>query len=100
MDLFDVSEQSLGEGGSKVTDMTLPGLVVLVISVHVVHQPSEAPTLEATQLADTELLVTLRNFLLCGLTHQSCPRSSCSGYRSASLSLQRCLVSAKELVSW
>ena len=100
VDLFDVSEQGLGEGGSQVTEVTLPWLVVLVISVHVVHQPSEAPALETTQLTDAELLVTLRYFLLCGLTHQSCPGSSGSCHRSASLSLQRCLVIAKELVSW
>ena len=35
--LVEVSVQSLGEGGSQVTEVTLPGLVVLVISVHVVH---------------------------------------------------------------
>ena len=97
--LPEVPVQALGEGGSQATDVTMPGLVVLVISVHVVHQPSEAPTLETTQLTDAELLVTLRYFLLCGLTHQSCPGSSGSCHWSASLSLQRCLVIAKELVS-
>ena len=59
MNLFEVSVQSLGEGGAKVTDVTLPRLVVLVIPVHVVHQPSESPTLEATQLTDTKFLGSL-----------------------------------------
>ena len=100
MFLLEVSVQSLDESCPLTTEVTPPWLVVLVISVHVVHQPSEAPTLEAAQLTDAELLVTLRYFLLCGLTHQSCPGSSGSCHWSASLSLQRCLVIAKELVSW
>ena len=59
MNLFELFVQSLGEGCAKVTDVTLPRLVVLVVPVHVVHQPSESPALEATQLADTEFLGTL-----------------------------------------
>ena len=59
VNLFQVSVKSLGEGRPKVTDVTLPWLVVLVISVHVVHHPSESPALEATQLTDTKFLVTL-----------------------------------------
>ena len=73
VDLFDVSEQSLGEGGSKVTEVTLPWLVVLVISVHVVHQPSEAPALLATQLTGAEPFVMLRESLLGGVAHFSLP---------------------------
>ena len=59
-----MSEQGLGEGGSQVTEVTLPWLVVLVISVHVVHQPSEAPALLATQLTDAELFTAVRYLLL------------------------------------
>ena len=67
--LVEVSVQSLGEGGSQATDVTMPGLVVLVISVHVVHQPSESPALFVANLTDTELLVILRNFPLGQLAH-------------------------------
>ena len=59
MFLFEVSVQSLGECRPKVTEMTHPRLVVLVIPVHVVHQPSEAPALLLTQLTHAELLVAL-----------------------------------------
>ena len=54
VNLFEVSVQSLGEGRPKVTDVTLPRLVVLVIPVHVVHQPSESPALFAAQLTGNE----------------------------------------------
>ena len=59
--LVEVSVQSLGEGGFQVTEVTLPGLVVLVISVHVVHHSPKSPTLEATQLTDTELPAAVYN---------------------------------------
>ena len=62
--LPEVPVQGLGEGGSQATDVTVPGLVVLVISVHVVHQPSEAPALLATQLTDAELSTAVRYLLL------------------------------------
>ena len=57
--LLEVSVQSLHEGCPLMTDVTPPWLVVLVVSVHVVHQPSEAPTLPAAQLTDAELLTFL-----------------------------------------
>ena len=57
--LLQVSVERLGEGCPHITDVTSPGFVVLVVPVHVVHQPSEAPALLLTQLTDTELLVTL-----------------------------------------
>ena len=56
---IEVSVQSLGEGCSQVTEVTLPRLVVLVVSVHVVHQPSESSALLITQLTDTKFLATL-----------------------------------------
>ena len=83
--LVEVSVQSLGEGGSKVTEVTLPWLVVLVIFVHVVHNTTESATLEATQLTDTELPAALRYFLLCNFTHYSCLGSWDFSSRSASL---------------
>ena len=43
--LLEVPEESLHEGSPLVTDVTSPGLVVLVISVHVVHQSSETAAL-------------------------------------------------------
>ena len=46
--LLEVSEESLHEGSPLVTDVTSPGLVVLVISVHVVHQSSETAALLIT----------------------------------------------------
>ena len=47
---LEVSVESLHEGSPHVTDVTTPGLVVLVVSVHVVHQASEAATLLAEDL--------------------------------------------------
>ena len=67
--LLQVSVESLHEGSPHVTDVTTPGLVVLVVSVHVVHQPSESPALFVANLTDTELLVILRNFPLGHLAH-------------------------------
>ena len=63
--------QSLDEGSSSTTDMTAPRSVVLVVSVHVIHQPSEAPTLFLTQLTDAELLAILSDFSLCSFAHFS-----------------------------
>ena len=73
MFLFEVSVQSLDESCPLTTEVTPPGLVVLVISVHVVHQPSEAPALLATQLTDAEPFVMLRESLLGGVAHFSLP---------------------------
>ena len=67
--LIEVSVQSLHEGCPLMTDVTPPWLVVLVVSVHVVHQPSESPALFVANLTDTELLVILRNFPLGHLAH-------------------------------
>ena len=73
MFLFEVSVQSLDESCPLTTEVTPPGLVVLVISVHVVHQPSEAPTLLATQLTDTGNCMMLQESLLGGVAHFSLP---------------------------
>ena len=67
--LSEVSVQSLHEGCPLITDVTLPWLVVPVVSVHVVHHPSEAPTLLAAQLTDAELLTALGYFPLCNFAH-------------------------------
>ena len=64
--------------------MTPPWSVVLVISVHVVHQPSEAPALLATQLAQTELLAAVGQFLLSNIAHLSSQRISTFTSGSAS----------------
>ena len=69
--LLEVSVQRLDEGSLLITEVTAPRLVVLVISVHVVHQPSESPALLATQLADTEFFSMLRKFTPCRITHFS-----------------------------
>ena len=69
--LFEVSVQSLDEGCPHITEVTAPRLVVLVISVHVVHQPSESPALLATQLADTEPFPMLRKSNLSRVTYFS-----------------------------
>ena len=52
--LLEVSVERLDEGSLLITEVTAPWFVVLMFSVHVVHQPSESPALLATQLADTE----------------------------------------------
>ena len=70
--LLQVSVQSLHEGCPLTTEMTYPGFVVLVVSVHVVHQPSEPSALFLTQLTDAELLVILGYFLLGILAQISC----------------------------
>ena len=61
--LLDVSVQSLHKGCPNTTEMTDPGFIVLVVSVHVVHQPSEPPALFLTNLTDAEPLVIIRYFL-------------------------------------
>ena len=74
VDLFDVSEQGLGEGGSQVTEVTLPGLVVLVISVHVVHhslnprhwRPHSLQILNFLVLSDIFFFVTSPIILVLG----------------------------------
>lgn len=72
MDLLEVPVQSLDEGGLVVTVGALPGLVVAVVSVHVVHQPPEAPALPLAQFTHTELFVVLRNLPL-GVVTQRLP---------------------------
>ena len=62
--LLEVPVQSLDEGCPYITEMTPPWLIVFMVSVHVVHQPSEAPALLATQLTDTELSTAVRYLLL------------------------------------
>ena len=69
--LLQVSVESLHEGSPHVTDVTTPGLVVLVVSVHVVHQASEPTALFVANLTDAELLVILRYFPLGDLAHMS-----------------------------
>ena len=51
--------------------MTFPRLVVLVVSVHVVHQASETTALFTAEFTDAEGLDTLGDFLLGGVTHPS-----------------------------
>ena len=64
MDLLEVPVQSLDEGSLVVTVGALPGLVVAVVFVHVIHQTPESSTLLAAQFAHTELLIVLRNLPL------------------------------------
>ena len=67
-----MSVQSLDEGCPHITDVASPGFVVLVVSVHVVHEASEPPALFVTDLADTELFIVLGNFSLGDLAHLPC----------------------------
>ena len=62
--VLHVSVQSLDKGCLHITDVTLPRLVVLVVSVRVVNQSPETPTLLLTDLTDAELLIVLRDFSL------------------------------------
>ena len=48
--LSQVSVESLHEGCPDVTDVTLPGFVVLVLAMHVIHQPPNPPTLLVAEL--------------------------------------------------
>ena len=59
-----MSVERLDEGCLVITVGALPGFVVTVVLVHVVHWPSKAPTLLAAQFTHTELLVVLRNLPL------------------------------------
>ena len=70
VDLLEMPVQSLDEGGLVVTVGALPGLVVAVVPVHVVHEPPEAPTLPLAQFTNTELLVVLRYFPLGVITQR------------------------------
>ena len=67
--LLQVPVESLHEGCPLITNVTSPGFVVLVVSVHVVHQPSEPPALFVAELADAEGLDTRGDFLLGLLAH-------------------------------
>ena len=69
--LLEVSVQRLDEGSLLITEVTAPRLVVLMIPVHVVNQPSESPALLATQLADTEPFPMLRKSNLSRVTYFS-----------------------------
>ena len=71
VDLLQMSVESLHEGCAGVAETAFPRLVVAVIFVHVVHQPSEPPALFLTQLANTELLVVLGNLFLGAVTQFS-----------------------------
>ena len=64
VDLLQVSVESLHKGRAGVAVVALPGFVVAVIFVHVIHQPPEPAALFLTELANTELLVVLGNLLL------------------------------------
>ena len=66
-----MSVESLDEGCPLITNVTSPGFVVLVVSVHVVHQPSEPTALFIAELTDAEGLDTRGYFLLGCLTHPS-----------------------------
>ena len=57
MRLFEMSVESLDEGSPLVTVTALPGLVVLVVAMHVINQSSEPATLPAADLADAEPLI-------------------------------------------
>ena len=83
-----MSVQSLDEGSPHITHVAPPGLVVHVVPMHVVHQPSEAPALLVTKLADAEPPVILRDFLLRKLAQLPCLgwlKASCSRSPSAPL---------------
>ena len=69
--LLQVSVEGLHEGSPHITDVAFPGFVVLMVSVHVVHQSSEATALFVANLTDAELLVVLRYFPLGDLAHLS-----------------------------
>ena len=67
--LLQVSVEGLHEGSPHITNVTFPGFVVLMVSVHVVHQASEPTALFVANLTDAELLVILRYFPLGHLAH-------------------------------
>ena len=55
--LLQVPVQSLHEGRPDVTHMAPPWLVVHVVPMHMVHQPSEPTALLLTNLTDAESFV-------------------------------------------
>ena len=57
MRLFEMSVECLDEGSPLVAVTALPGFVVLVVTMHVVHQSSEPTTLAAADLANAEPFV-------------------------------------------
>ena len=69
--LLQVAVESLDECCPLITNVTSPGFVVLVVSVHVVHQPSEPTALFVAELTDAEGLDTRGDFLLGCVTHLS-----------------------------
>ena len=69
--LLQVSVESLDKGCTLRTNMTFPRLVVLVVSVHVVHQASETPALFTAEFTDAEGLDTVSDFLFGFVTHLS-----------------------------
>ena len=71
--LLQVSVESLDKGCTLRTNMTFPRLVVLVVSVHVVHQASETPALFTAEFTDAEGLDTLGDFIPGGVAHLSSP---------------------------
>ena len=71
--ILQVSVESLDKGCTLRTNMTFPRLVVLVVSVHVVHQASETTALFTAELTDAEGLDTLGDFIPGGIAHLSGP---------------------------
>ena len=69
--ILQVSVESLDKGCTLRTNMTFPRLVVLVVSVHVVHQASETPALLSAEFTDAEGLDTVSDFLFGFVTHPS-----------------------------
>ena len=67
--LLQVAVESLDEGCPLITNVTSPGFVVLVVPVHVVHQPSEPTALFIAELTDAEDLDTRGDFLLGCVAH-------------------------------
>lgn len=66
--LFEMSVKCLDKSSFMITEVAFPGFVFAVVPVHVVHQPPEPLALLPAQLAHAELLVVLRNLLLCVVT--------------------------------
>ena len=66
--LFEMSVKCLDKSSFMITEVAFPGFMVAVVPVHVVHQTPEPLALLPAQLAHAELLVVLRNLLLCVVT--------------------------------
>ena len=66
-----MSVKSFDKGCLDAAVAALPGLVVAVVLVHVVHQPPEPLALLLTQLADGKLLVVLCYLHLGVITQRS-----------------------------